>query len=196
MLKHKIYLSALCAAMATLSFVPVVSAETMEGSGFTVGVDYGRTESKRSCAHITNCDDSDKGPKIEIGYDFNKTFGLELGYTSFGTVFDSNDSSASIKQKANAITFSGLASLPVGEYFGVYGRVGVARYDTNNTGNVEGVAVKDEHGNSLLWGAGVKFNATEQFAVRVEYQSYSDLSDVSGRKDDVQGLFAGVNYRF
>lgn len=192
MSNRKYYLAAL-ATLTTLSFAPAVLAEE---SGFNVGFDYGRTEAKKYCDHITNCSDSDKGPKIEIGYDFNKNWGVELGYTSFGTIFDSNEDSLSLSQKSNAVTLSVLGTVPINEWFGIYGRAGYARYDTNNTGEVNGVAVKDETGNTPFWGAGVKFNINEQFALRLEYQNYSDLSDQPGRSDDVQGLFGGVTYRF
>ena len=192
MFKQKIYLSALCATLMGASLSTLAADE----NGFTFGIDYGRTEAKKYCNNIVNCDDTDKGPKVEIGYDFNKTFGVELGYTSFGTVFDSNNNSVRIKQKSNAVTLSVLGTVPIGEYFGIYGRLGYARYDTNNTGVVEGVALKDEHGNTPMWGAGIKFNASEQFALRLEYQNYSDLSDLPGHKDDVKGLFAGGVYRF
>lgn len=192
MSNRKNYLAAL-ATLTTLSFAPAVLAED---NGFSVGIDYGRTEAKKYCDHITNCSDSDKGPKVEIGYDFNKNWGVELGYTSFGTIFDSDEDSLSISQKSNAITLSVLGTVPINEWVGIYGRLGYARYDTNNTGEIDGVPVKDETGNTPFWGAGVKFNLNEQFALRLEYQNYSDLSDQPGRSDDVQGLFGGVTYRF
>ncbi len=195
MLKQKIYLSALCIAVSGTALTQTAFAAD-EDAGFTIGVDYGRTEAKKYCENITNCSNSDNGPRIEVGYDFNKSFGLELGYTSFGTLFESNDSSISIQQKSNAITFSAIGTVPVGDFFGIFGRVGYARYDTNNSGTIEGVPIKDESGNTPFWGAGVKFNVSPEFAVRVEYQNYADLSDQPGRKDDVQGLFAGGVYRF
>lgn len=192
MIKHKKLVGALCVSLMGLSF----NAFAADEYGFTLGIDYGRTEAKKYCDNIVSCDDTDNGPKIEIGYDFNKTLGIELGYTSFGTIFDSNDNSLRVKQESNAVTLSVLANLPIGDYFGIYGRLGYARYDTNNSGSVEGVVLKDEHGNTPIWGAGIKFNASEQFALRLEYQNYSDLSDLPGHKDDVKGLFAGGVYRF
>lgn len=193
MSNRKNYLAALCATLTTLSFAPAALADD---NGFSIGADYGRTEAKKSCDHITNCSDSDKGPKINVGYDFNKNWGVELGYTSFGTVFDSNDDSVNVRQKSNAITLSVLGTVPVHEMFSIYGRLGYARYDTNSTGTIDEVPVKDESGNSPFWGAGVKFHLNEQVALRLEYQNYADLSDQPGRKDDVQGLFGGVTYRF
>lgn len=192
MFKQKLLTGTFCAALAGLS----VASYAADFHGVTVGVDYGRTEAKKYCKHITNCEDSDNGPKVEIGYEFNPNFGIELGYTSFGTLFDSNENSLRVSQDSNAVTLSLLGSIPVNDWFGVYGRLGYARYDTNNTGTIEGVAIKDEHGNTPFWGGGVKFKLNEQFALRVEYQNYSDLSDLPGRKDDVQGLFAGGVYRF
>lgn len=195
MLKQKIYLGALCVALSGAGVTQSAFAESDE-AGFTVGVDYGRTEAKKYCDHITNCSDSDNGPRVEVGYDFNKNFGVELGYTSFGTIFESNDDSLSIQQKSNAITISALGTVPIGEWFGIFGRLGYARYDTNNSGAIEGVPIDDESGNTPFWGAGVKFNVSPEFAIRVEYQNYRDLSDQPGHKDDVQGLFAGGVYRF
>jgi OOP family OmpA-OmpF porin len=200
MLKQKIYVSALCAAIAGVSLAPAAFAQDDEERGWTFGLDYGQTEAKKFCDNIANCDDSDNGPKVEIGYDFNKNWGVELGYTSFGTDFDldteEGEGSARVTQKANAITLSAIGSIPVNDWFGVYARLGYARYDTNNNGSIDGVRVDDESGNSPFWGAGVKFNLNEQFAIRVEYQNYRDLSNQLGHKDDVQGLFAGGVYRF
>lgn len=193
MINRKILLTTLCTTIATLTVVPSTFAED---NGFTVGIDYGRTEAKKYCDNITNCSDSDNGPKFEVGYDFNKNVGIELGYTSFGRLFDTTEDSIRLTQKSSATTLSLLGTLPLNDAFAIYGRLGYARYDTNNSGSVEGVPVKDEHGNTPFWGAGLKFNLNEQFALRLEYQDYKDLSDAQGRDDDVQGLFGGVTYRF
>lgn len=194
MLKSKLITSAICATLCTLSLAPTAFAQ--ERKGFSVGIDYGRTEAKKYCDNIANCDDTDKGPKVELGYDFNQYFTAELGYTSFGTVFDSSEGSLSVTQKSNAITLSVLGTVPLGEWFGLYGRAGYAHYDTNNSGFVESVAIDDEDGYTPFWGAGVSVNLTEEFSLRLEYQAYADLSDLPGRKDDVQGLYGGVVYHF
>lgn len=194
MATRKIYLGTICTALFSMSLAPAAMA--IDEHGFTVGLDYGRTEAKKYCENITNCSSTDNGPKIEVGYDFNKMFGIALGYTSFGTLFDSNENSLSLSQKSNAITFSVVGTVPIHDMFAAYARVGYARYDTNNSGSIAGVPVEDEQGNTPMWGVGVKFTLNEQFALRLEYQNYADLSDIPGRRDDVQGLFAGGVYRF
>jgi len=67
-----------------------------------------------------------------------------LGYTSFGSLFKSHDNNFDASQKASAWTVSGIGTLPLTERFGIFGRVGAARYSTDNSGTVQGVPVKDE----------------------------------------------------
>jgi|SwirhirootsSR2_FD_contig_41_6221269_length_659_multi_1_in_0_out_0_1 opacity protein-like surface antigen len=188
---RKIYLSTIIAGLTTFAVAPSVSA-----AGFNIGADYGRTEAKKYCEHITNCEDSDNGPKIEVGYDFNRNWALELGYTSFGTNFDSKDNAFTASQDSRAITLSVIGLVPLGDMWGIYARAGYARYKTNNSGTVQGVRVRDDDGNTPMYGLGIKVNLNENFALRLEYQDYTNISRVEGDKDDIQGLFGGVSYSF
>jgi OmpA-OmpF porin, OOP family len=186
---NTIFLSTFITGLTSLTVVPSVLA-----SGFNFGADIGRTEAKKYCDHITNCSAADTGAKINVGYTFNEIFSTELGYTSFGTIFDSNDNSFAASQDASAITLSALGYLPINEMFSVYGRLGYARYNTNASGSVQGVAVRDQSGNTPLWGVGAKVDFSSQFSMRLEFQDYSNISRVDGQKDDVQGLFVGMVY--
>jgi opacity protein-like surface antigen len=193
MFNRKFYLKACNATLLSIALAPSVFAEV---PGFTAGVDYGRTEAKKFCDNITNCDSEDNGPKVEVGYTFNKNWGTEVGYTSFGTLFDSQDSAFSVKQDGYAITLTVLGEIPFNEMFSIYGRAGVAWYQTNSSGQVAGVNVSDRNGTTPVWGAGAKWTFNEMVALRVEYQNYMDISRVDGNKDDVQGLFGGLVFQF
>lgn len=188
---RKIYLSTIIAGLTTFAITPSVSA-----AGFSIGADAGRTEAKKYCEHITNCEDSDHGGKIDVGYEFNKNWGLELGYTSFGTIFNSKDNAFTAKQDSHAVTLSVTGLVPIGDMWGVYARAGYARYNTNSSGTVVGVPVRDKSGNTPMYGLGVRLDLSENFALRLEYQDYANISRADGNKDDVQGLFGGVSYRF
>lgn len=120
--------------------------------------------------------------RIDVGYHFNNIWSAELGYTSFGTLFNSSDDNFNTSQKANAWTLSGIATLPLGERFGLFGRAGVARYETNNSGTVQGVGIKDDTDLKPYFDAGVDFDLTQSFAIRAEYQYYADISGVDGVK--------------
>ena len=187
MLMRKTYLSMLLATLSLGAMVPEASA----AKGFNFGLDYGQAEARKFCKAISPCDSADASAKADIGYQFTDMLGVEAGYVSFGTIFDSSASQFTASQKSNALTASVLGTIPLNHWFGIYGRLGVSQYESKGQGNVQGVPVKDEKGTTPFFGAGVKFTLNRHFALRAEYQNYSNISRVDGRKDDVQGLYAG-----
>jgi opacity protein-like surface antigen len=177
----------------------IVFADDMakgDQSGFLIGLDAGRAQAHKYCHDLTNCEDKDTSIRADIGYQFNQYWSAELGYTSFGTLLKSHDNNVNASQKADAWTLSAVGTFPIGDRFGIFGRVGAARYETNNSGTVQGVRVKDEQQVKPYFGAGAKFDVTDHFLIRAEYQLYTDISGVDGAKDDVQGLYAGATFRF
>lgn len=192
MRKNQLYHNALNAALLSIAIAPCVSADA---PGFTLGVDYGRAEARKFCDNITNCDNSDNSPKVEIGYAFNQNFSAELGYTSFGSLMDSSDSAFAVSEEAHAITLSAVGALPLNEIFAIYARGGVAWYETDNSGDVLGVPVDDDDGTTPFLGAGLKWTATDNFAIRVEYQNYMDIARADGNEDDVHGIYGGILFQ-
>lgn len=189
MLKHKAYLSVLLTSLSLGVMATEVSAK-----GFTFGLNYGQAEARKFCEDITPCDSADASAKADIGYQFNDVWGLEASYVSFGTIFDASESTFVATQKSRALTASILGTIPITHWFGVYGRAGLAQYESEGSGTVLGVPVKDEKGSTPFWGAGVRFNFNKHFALRGEYQNYANISRVDGRKDDVQAVYAGLLY--
>ena len=187
MLTHKTCLNLL---LATLSFGAMATEVSAKGLNF--GLNYGQAEARKFCKDITPCDSADASGKADIGYQFTDVWGVEASYVSFGTIFDSSDSTFTASQKSRALTASLTGTIPITHWFGIYGRGGVAQYESEGSGTVLGVPVKDEKGTTPFWGAGVRFNINKHFAVRGEYQNYSNISRVDGRKDDVQALYAGI----
>lgn len=192
MARKNIYLGTLVAALSYGAYSPAMALP----EGFTVGVDFGRTEARNACRNITNCSDADTGPKVELGYSFSENFGVELGYTSFGTLVDSGDSTARISQDARAITASALGSIPLNEWFSLYGRAGLGWYKTDGSGTIQGLPVDDNDGTTPYFGIGGKFTFSDRFALRVEFQRFTNISsNIGGSDDDVQALFGGVVFR-
>lgn len=172
------------------------SAAFAEDSGFNIGLDLGRAEASKVCDNISRCDSSDTSAKAHVGFKFNPNLAVEAGYVSFGTIFKSNNNAAAASQKSSAFTASALGTLNFTDLLGIYGRAGVARYDTKGSGMVSGVAVKDKDGITPFYGAGVKLNLTDNFALRGEYQLYTNISKIEGKKDDVQAIYAGLVFSF
>jgi len=184
--------------VSSMALVGAISSSIAlaEDNGFLIGLDVGQVDAHKYCHNISNCDHSDTSFRGNVGYQFDKYWSAELGYTSFGTLFKSHDNNFNANQKASAWTVSGIGTLPFGNRFGVFGRLGVARYSTDNSGTVQGVPVKDEKKIKPYAGVGAKFDITDRFLIRAEYQWLPDMSRVDGAKDDVQGLYAGATYRF
>ena len=191
--------SALCLALALPALSGLaLAADDDNGQGLQLGIDAGQAQARGICDNVTNCDDTDTTVRADVGWQFNRMVGVELGYTSFGTVFDANDTTNSItaKQDANAWTLSVLGTIPVADRFGLYGRVGAARFDNSNTGTVQGIPVSDDNRTKPYFGAGVKFGLTDNLALRAEYQRYKDLANVGGTRDDVDAWSGGVVFSF
>lgn len=193
MLKNKMKLTTLFMALAGTTGMNVGQAAE---SNFYLGLDAGQAEAKKYCDNITNCDSADTSIRGEVGYQFNNILSAELGYTSFGALLDAHDSNIDATQDASAWTASVLGTWPVAERFGVFGRLGIARYNVDNSGTVQGVPVESKDATKPYIGAGVKFDLTNHWMLRAEYQLYTDISGIDGTKDNVNGLYAGGVYRF
>lgn len=185
--------SLLCLALA-LPGIPALASE-ME-SGLTLGIDAGQAEARNACDNVVNCSSDDTTVRVSLGWKFTPMIGLEAGYSSFGTVFEARNNTFAANQDANAWTLSVLGTLPVADRFGLYGRVGAARFDNDNSGLVQGVPVDDNNKTKPYFGAGVSFGLTDNFALRAEYQRYMDLANLGGVKDDVDAWSGGLVFTF
>lgn len=165
-------------------------------SGIYLGINAGKAEAKKYCNNVVNCDSTDSTVRGEIGYQFTPMLGAELGYTSFGTLFNAENNDMNATQDVSAWTLSALGTWPVADRLGIFGRAGIAGYNSSNSGTVQGVTVKDDSSTMPYFGAGVRFDLTPQWMLRAEYQRYTDVSGVNGRNDSVQAWYAGGAYSF
>lgn len=195
-INHGIKAAAIALAVASTAFLASAHADE-PASGFQIGIDGGKAELDGVCDNVTNCESSDKSFRGNIGYQFNPYVGAELGYTSFGTIYDTQNNQIDASQEAGAYTASMIGTLPLGEKFGLFGRVGAARYDLENNGTIHGLPVKGGDGETKpYYGAGARVNLTENFALRAEYQIYKNLAGVDGNNDDVNVWTGGALFTF
>ena len=184
-------------ALAMASPVAIGTAQAEPATGFQIGIDGGKAEAKSVCDNVTNCESSDKSFRGNIGYQFNPYVGAEVGYTSFGTIDDTQNSNIDASQDAGAITASVVGTLPLGDKFGLFARAGAARYDLDNQGTIQGVPVKGGDGETKpYYGAGARVNLTDNFALRAEYQIYKNLAGVDGHNDDLHAWSGGALFTF
>jgi OOP family OmpA-OmpF porin len=169
--------AALAALVVVVLGVPSLAMAQAKGeSHWYIGGNIGMAD-----VDVTN--DDDMSYKILGGYQINKHFAAELGYINFGKT-----SANGVEFKGTAWEAVGVGILPIGDKFGVYGKAGLFWGDATSNGT------KDDSV-EFTYGVGVSFDFTPQFAIRGEWQKYTDVGGGSSGSD-VDVLSVGVVYRF
>ena len=158
-------------AAATLG---LPAAAQTANPGFYVGASVGQSKLKDVCS---GCDDKDTAWRLLGGYQLNRNFSAEVGYTNLGEFSGT---------KVNAWELVGVGLYPINNQFGIYGKLGGHHSEAKNGGS--------ETGNGLTYGAGLQFDVSPNLGVRGEWQRYDKLAGVSDLKSDV--LSVGAIWRF
>ena len=127
-----------------------------------------------------------------IGYQIGETFAVEASYLDTGK-FKYRATVAglptSLDVSASTLHLAGLAFLPVGERFSLYGKAG---YTSGNLGGDVKVANQSfkfdgSAGDSVGYGVGVRFKVSDKISIRGGYDRY--YSDVGGFTVSTQIFF-------
>lgn len=184
-----------------LAAAAFASSAAAQGA-FYVGGGFGQSKAKDWCANAggISCDDRDTAWKAFGGYQFNRNFAAELGYTNLGE-FKASAGGLTDNAKADAWELSALAAWPFMNQFAVYGRLGAYRANVKEETNFVG---NFEHTNSdLTYGLGGQYDFTRNLGLRLEWQRYAKMGggDVAfgpspGDKSDVDVFGLSALWRF
>lgn len=138
-----------------------------------------------STAKNIQLDDQKLGGKIYGGYEFNRTWAAEAGYTDFG-----DHDTANAKTKGNGTYLAAKATMPINEQFSAYGKVGVQRSERK----YESAALNLKDTDTGAYGAlGVQYKLNQQVALTAEYERFGKEKDI-GAKANVWTV--GAHYNF
>lgn len=180
-------------SMAQSTMDSMTKAMTGPESGWLVGGTIGQSKVKVDCPAGASCDDTDTAFRVFGGYNFNKHFGVELGYADLGKV---TVSAVGLNGdvKATAFDLMAVGTLPLSNNFSVYGKLGMYRADSKASGIV-GSSSDNNTDISYAVGGGYDFN--KNLGLRLEWQRYSKVgSDSTGGDGDVDVYGISVVYRF
>jgi outer membrane autotransporter protein len=127
-----------------------------------------------------------------IGYQINEMFAVEASYLDTGT-FKYRATVAgtptSLDVSASTLHLAGLAFLPVGERFSLYGKVGYTSGNLGGDVKVGGQTFKFEGttDDSVGYGVGVRFKVSDKISIRGGYDRY--FADVGGFTVSTQIFF-------
>jgi opacity protein-like surface antigen len=172
--KSILYTGVCCSVLASLASVAHAQGGASESAGVYVSGNVGRSQYDIGDGFGKKRDVTAGGA---VGYQFNPNIGVELGFNDYGKVkFDGIDA------KARTTHASMVLSAPIANEFSIYGRLGATSTERKL------VNIASDRKSEAIYGVGVGYNFTKQFAGTVEYQRLSD--------SDVSSVGAGVKYRF
>jgi OmpA-OmpF porin, OOP family len=188
---RKLLLSGIVGA-AMMALSPAALSQT---TGFYVGGAIGQTTID-ACGVVPaglSCDDEDTSWKILGGYQINRNFSAELGYSNLGEITASGPG-GSLSIESNAWELVGVGSYPLSNQLSVYGKLGLYRAEVELTSTV-GIS-GDETATDLTYGVGLRYDFTPTIGVRGEWQRYGDVGGGSTGEGDVDVLSVGVIFKF
>ena len=186
-----------------LAILGVASAMAFTGpawaqdTGFYAGLSFGQSSVDVDCTGFSSCDDSDTAWKVFGGYQFNRNFAVEFGYTDLGEA-SASAPGASATAESTAFEVSAVGMLPLADRFSIFGRIGLHMSDTDARATLGSVSGSTSESNTgLTFGIGARYDFTKNLGVRAEWQRYADVGgDDVGGEFDVDVISIGVIWKF
>ena len=187
------------AALGLAAAACALPATAQNMSGFYLGASLGESRANDFCDGTSgagvSCDDKDTAWKIFAGYQFHPNIAVELGYNDLGNASVSGGG-VTATDEATAWELTAVASWPLANQFSIYGRFGGYHSEVKSTGTVSGFGSASDKKNStdITFGIGARYDINRNFAVRGEWQRFSDVKDAFDEKSNVDVFSLGVIY--
>jgi opacity protein-like surface antigen len=185
---------AILVTLVVIGLTLSAGARAEDAPGGYIGLSVGQTKWNDACDGLSSCDDTDVGWKAFGGYQFSRYLGLEGGYVDFGKVSGTDTSSGlgELDAEGWGVFVSGVGTLPIGDRFGVFGKIGAAYTDIEVSSSTTGS--ESDNGLGLTFGVGGFMNILRNLSVRVEWERFQDAGgDVEA---DIDLISVGVAYKF
>jgi OOP family OmpA-OmpF porin len=182
--------------VAIITAVLFAAPAIAQDQGFYAGLSLGQADAKQACDDLggtgISCDSKDTAWKIFGGYQFNRHFAAELGYTDLG---EAKASFGGLNEtlKANAIELVGVGMLPVADRFSVFAKLGLYRGETEDNTNF-GFSAKETN-TDLTFGFGARYDFGK-LGVFGQWQRYADIGGGDIGESDVDVISIGLLCKF
>jgi opacity protein-like surface antigen len=152
-------------------------------------------------------DSADLGFDVYVGYDINKYWAAEVGYTYVGQItYDIETSSEVVRSEAEVKQWNahvvGIGKLPVGDYVNFFLKGGIAYYanktefeNVNNNGSETYTADQTSDTMALTYGAGAELH-WENWGIRGEYNVIYPANNVRDDFAIADIISANIYYKF
>jgi len=188
----------LAAAVAALSVATVPAAFADENAGWYLGGGVGQFNAQiddfdQVDNTVDDWDNDDTAYKLFAGYRLNKLLSFEVDYINLGEPSGAVVPGFNLDAAVDGFAPYVVATLPIGNMFEVYGRLGYFFYDATVgvESELDDRVEFDEESEDLVYGAGVGANFGEKLNVRFEYERF----ELEGL-DDSDSLWLTAAWRF
>jgi OOP family OmpA-OmpF porin len=185
-MKNKLLAVALLSALSAPAFA--------DDAGFFLGLDYSAlTLGNLTTVYGANATQPSGGYRLDGGYNFNKNWGVELGYFGNGNASDTSGNSLT----PNTTYVAGVGTLPLNDMFDIFGKVGVAMNQLTGAATVSCTVCGVQTG--IMYGVGADFNFNKQVGIRLQYESLGNMAGTdptSGSQITASDVSLGVMYKF
>jgi OmpA-OmpF porin, OOP family len=185
--------------VATLALGAVSTPALPQDAGWFIGVAGGQSKVRDTCPLPgIECDDKGNAWRAFAGYQFNPYIGFEIGYADLGKAAAlSFPGVFATKFEPTAIDTTLFVALPITQQLSVFVKGGVFRWDLDATTTGVGAGKIKSDGTDTTWGMGAKYNFSNNFALRLEWQRFKDVGDpvVTGQAD-MEVYLVGLVYKF
>lgn len=155
-------------------------AQAAEPKGFYAGAGAGQ-----SLIDEGGYDDEDTAFSVFGGYQFNRWFGLEAGYSDLGKL---ESKGAGRDLEASSVSLVAVGTVPFTEKFSGYAKAGIQRWDLDQA-LPAATGTRDDSGTDATYGLGLQYRFSDQWALRGEYSRFEvedadvDLAQLQVRFD-------------
>lgn len=181
------------AAGAQAQSNPTDNKAPIYGAG-SVYMDLGVGQSDFSLGNgigVFGSDQGDTSYSLRGGRYYGQNWGLELGYTDFGSV-----ERAGGRTKADGINISVIGKLPLNPAFNLLGKIGTTYSRTDVSSNpASGVVAGSESGFGLSYGIGVEYAFTPKWSAVLQYES-QEMKFAGDRDERVGVTTLSARYQF
>lgn len=175
-----------------------------QDAGFYVSGSIGQSEididtGPFTAAGVTgvSADETDIAWKFNVGYQFTRHWGVEVGYVSFGDFSVTGAAGTVASVDAKAWTLAGVGTLPLGNSnFSLFGKLGAYLGHSRGNATIGAAPVRvSDRRVDIFGGIGVRYDFNRNFGVQLEAERYNG-DDPIQKLQDTNLFTVGLRYKF
>jgi OOP family OmpA-OmpF porin len=134
--------------------------------------------------------------KVFGGYNFDKTWAVEVGYTDYGDRsynYSRGGNDGSIHTDSTAFYVAGKATVPVNDRVSMYGKLGVIENRDKIRGTGDAFGIRSDNKTNLYAAVGAEYAINSKVSLLAEYE-HNGKSANQGRESGA--VMLGARYNF